>query len=880
MTLGPFARLALLLVPRRWRDSVSRDLLDEAGAGRTTGFWGDLWMGWQIVRIALRFLWHRRRLPSETRERRAWNFRTDIRLAWRGFRREPTSTFAIIGTLALGTGAATATYAVMNYAILRPIPGVADERGLVSVFTQLDAATPGRASASFAHLEAMRSQTPALTGLAGWFGGDKAVAVDPAEPPRTGSFVTVTRGFFDVLGVRPRLGRLFTTEEYETTGTNIVVISERFWSQRLARNPAIVGRKILIGGQTFEIIGVARAFHGLDRLRREDGWLPEASIRTLNSARGPATRDAPIQMVGRLAAGASLAAVQSQLTSAFLSAGEFRMGERTFLPFAFAGVTDGIGVTRARVMAVFRVMLAGVALLLILACANAANLTLARLLRRRQDLRVRQALGANRLRLLREHLVEAAALSACAGLFGLALAALLTSLFRSSRLLSYLPVLDDLSLDWRVAMFCGALSVLTILLFALVPAALATRAGLRGSASVARATRQTGWLRMSLVSVQVALSFALVVAAALLAQSVHRLQTMDFGFEPDAVLAFSYRPNRAGYDDAGTAAAMQRLREHVSAVPGVRGVAMSFLPPLGGSSGSIIRLPGKDAAATMKISSHHVTEDYFAVMGIPVTQGRVFAAAETSPRPQAGGPIILNAALARRLFGSVPAVGREILQQGRGEVWQSRTVIGVVGDVVGANVREGFQPFAYEPFGGSRIATVLVRTDGAAAGIADALRHAARAAAPAVPVDDIQLLRVQANEQIAQERVLSRLSLIFGAVAGLLALAGLYASVAQFVGERAREFAIRTAIGATAPQIAGGILRRVAALTSAGLAVGAVILIALTSLLATYLFGVSPRDPLTIAVAAAVLLLAALAAAWPAVRRAVRVDPATALRTD
>jgi putative ABC transport system permease protein len=874
-TLGPLARLALARVPDRWRDSVARDISDEAARKRLSGVRRDLWLAWQILRVAARFSREDRRKVREAAAGRAtsWNLGTDLRLAVRSVRREPASAIAVMCTLALGTGAVTATYAVVNYAILRPMPGVADESRLVSVYTQVDPTTAHRGSASFAHLVAMRDHTPALTGLAGWNYGDMALTLDPAQPPRMASLVSVTRGFFDVLGVRPRLGRLFTADEYDVTGGNLLVISERLWRRTFNDDPSIVGRRILVGSKPFEIIGVARAFQGLDRLRHDDGWLAVGS-----------GGYAPTNMVGRLAPGATIASAQSQLTAAFRAVGESRIGDRTFWPFAFPGLTDGIGLSKSRMMAVFRVMLAGVALLLVLACANAANLMLARHLRRSADLAVRHALGASRGRLLRELLVEAGAMSIGAGVLGLGLAALLTSLFRTSRLLSYLPVLDTLSLDWRVAAFCAAVSAATIVLFALVPAMLASRADIRATvAAGARTTRRAGWLRTSLVGAQVALSFTLVVVAALLAQSVHRLQTVDFGFEPDRVLAFSFRPTRAGYDDDGTAAAMQRVHDRLAATPGISGVALAFFSPLGGTSGSSIRLPGQDDAHAIKMSSHDVTGEYFSVLGIPVLQGRTFSPSESWLRRSDGAPIILNDTLARKLFGAAPAVGREILQQGRsarGVTWRSRTIIGIVGSVVGSDVREGIKPFAYEPFGGSRISTVLVRPAGRVEGVAGLVRQVARDAAPDVPVDDITPLRVEANEEIAQERVLSRLSLVIGAIAGLLALAGLYAAVAQFVGERTREFAIRAAIGASRPVIAGTILRRVIRIAFGGLAVGALLVIALTSLLATYLFGVSARDPATIVAAAVALTAASLAAAWPAVRRAMRVDPASALRSD
>jgi predicted permease len=520
----------------------------------------------------------------------------------------------------------------------------------------------------------------------------------------------------------------------------------------------------------------------------------------------------------------------------------------------------------------------------VLACANAAGLMLARHVRRRPDLALRGALGAGRLRLLRELLVEAAGLALGSCVIGLVLATALTALFRSSRLLSYLPVLDELSLDWRVAAFGAVISALTIALFALVPALLASRTDLRNSvAGGGRVTRRAGWLRAGLVGAQVALSFTLVVMAALLAQSVHRLQTVDFGFSPESVLAFSFRPTRAGLDDAASWTAMQALHDRLTVTPGIGRAALAFLSPLGGTSGGTLRLPSQDDSQAIKISSHLVSGDFFDVLGIPILRGRTFSPAEAMAARTEGSPIILNDLLARRIFGTVPADGQTILMQARtsrGTTWQTRIVIGVVGNAVGSDVREGLAPFAYEPFGRSRIATVLMRPDVPASHAADLARQIARDVAPGVPVDDIAPLRLEADEEIAQERVLSRLSLVIGAIAAFLALAGLYAAVAQFVNERTREFAIRTALGATRATIAEAILRRIGGMTIGGLAAGAALIAPVSGLIAAYLFGVSAYDPLTIAVAAVGLASAAVAAGWPAIRRAARVDAAVALRSE
>ena len=877
---GLVARAALRLVPAAWRESVARDLADEAVRDGRRGWRGDIWLAWHALRVAARFRSNARMHPPATITL-APNLGTDVRLAWRAIRREPASALAVVLTLALGTGAVTATYAVVNYALLRPVPGVVDEARLISVYSQVDASTPMRTSITFAHLEAMRSQSPALTDLAAWNWTDRALTIDPGDPPRTAKFVEVSRGFFEILGVRPRLGRLYMMDEYESTGTNVLVISERLWRRAFNGDPAIVGRRVNLNGHPFEIVGVAREYRGLDRLRHEDGWLTEASGQTFDSSesRGP-TRWASTNMIGRLAPGATLEAAQAQLIAAFRAVGERRIDTKTYWPIAFEGVTDGIGLTRSRIAALLRVMLAGVGLLLLLACANAANLMLARHLRRRSNLSVRHALGAGRWRLLRELLVEASALAFGAGVLGLGLAMALTSIFRSSRLLSYLPVLDELGLDWRVAAFCASVSAATVFIFGLVPAWMAARADMRLGAPANRATGRAGLLRTSLVGAQVALSFALVVAAALLAQTVHRLQAVDFGFRADRVLHFTFAPSRAGYDDAATSAAMAGLRERLAATPGVSRSALAFFPPVGGSTaGSVVRVPSANHTDGLKIRSHSVTEEYFDVLGIPVLHGRTFTSAEAASPPVDAGPVVLNEPLARRLFGAAPATGQTILQQTR-STWQPRTVIGVVGATLGNDVREGYVPMAYEPFGRRRIAAVLVRPDAEFLQAAAAIRRIAREVAPAVAVDEIESLRVAADELIAQERVISRLSLVIGAIAGLLALAGLYAAMAQFTGERMREFAIRTAIGATRGQVAAGLFGRVGRIAVAGLIIGGALIWPLTGLLAAYLFGVSRNDALTLAGAAVALSLAALAAAWPAVRRAARVDPATVLRGD
>ena len=513
--MGP--RRLLAIVPERWRTAVAADLQEEAA--RWPPFLRVARYVVEIARVGSRLRWAdwrdrtRRRTPRSLG--RNWN--TDVKLAFRSFRREPGSSTAVILTLALGIGATTATYAVFDVAVFRPVPGVADPDRLVSIYVQPDEHTAIRASASFAHLTAMRADAEAVTGIAAYshVAGRLQIAAD--GDPFVGDLSIVTQDYFETLGVRPQLGRLLGADEYENAAPRAVVISERAWRSRFARDPTVVGRLLWANGVPFTVVGVAADFEGLDLTGRDDFWLPHASRRALE----PSLADGPdfvSQMIGRLRPQATLEKARVELARAFASAGQVQYDATSYSAIAYPGLSDGFGFARNRLLTMYRVLMSGVALLLLFACANAANLLLGQYVTRRRSLGLRAAIGATRARLMREMIVESSLIAFVAERpGGLAIGMTLAGLFRGTKLLPYLPALEDLRLNWRVTASAFAAAAATIGLFAIVPAWLASRVEAQdGLRATSRANARAPRLRAALMAAQVSLSLALLVGTALL----------------------------------------------------------------------------------------------------------------------------------------------------------------------------------------------------------------------------------------------------------------------------------------------------------------------------------------------------------------------------
>ena len=795
----------------------------------------------------------------------------DARMALRVLVRQPGVALAVTITLGLGIGGATATYAVFNHVAFRPVPGVAGQNRLITVYYQSSPSEPNRTGASLQHLDAMREGSPALQGLAAWQRREVGFGLESGVAPEVMPVTLVTADYFDVLGIRARVGRLLADDDHD--GQPVLVVSERFADARLGGGD-VVGRRVFLNGRSFLIVGVADAFRGVERIGRDDAWAP---FEVRLTAEAPPAQGV-FNLVGRLRPGASVAQAQEQLRGASVTVGEVRVQAMVFEPIAFPGLTDGIGLTQARLVRIYTILMVGALMLLALGCANAANLLVARNVQRRHELALRVALGAGRTRLIREQTIEAALLSIGAALVGLTFASLLTGLFRGARILSYLPAIDSPTIDLRVIAFCIVVSTCTLLIVTVLPAHAAART--RGRLCLGAGNFETpgrGRIRSALVAVQFALSLTMLVSAGLLANTAWRLQSLDLGFAPDGILTFRVRPYQLYRDDVRSAEVLRQIDERLRRVPELTGVASAWASPLGSTQRTEVEPPRGAAAEPVTVISHSVSATYFEVLRIPLLGGRSFTPEEERETDEPVRPIVVSESFARRWFGTEPPVGREVRTiDRRGDI--TLRVVGLAGDAHHRELREGVVPMIYFPAGRLRTATLMIRTSLPTAQAIAAARSAVYEVDPVLPVSEVGTLTDVIHGELAEERLLARTGLVMAGLAVVLAVMGLHAVMSFFVSQRVRDIAVRRALGASRVQIGAEVFRHVAAVLAVGFACGLALVLATSRLLSARLHGVEPLDPLTIAGAAVILIGAAMLAAAASVRRAVRVDPMLALR--
>jgi len=858
------------LIPQRWRASVTRDLQEEADRSCRGGGW----LLWHLVRIAAVF--GVRRVTDQTLRISAvpqsrgviGNIGSDVRQAMRAIRTRPWSTATIVFTLALGIGASTAVFAVFNYALFRPVPGIADEGTLVSLRIRPNLQSRSETGATFAHLVAMRDM-PAFEGIAAHQPGYYPVRANGTADPRLTRVATVTKGYFQVLGAKAAAGRLFTPEEYETPGTAIAVISEHLWRSVLGGDRDAVGRTILLIDRPFTVVGVVRAFRGLTRVGDEDVWIP------MGSSSAPTLREISTQrMIGRLSADTSLDAAREQAHTAFERVGVIKHGDDIFTAVVFPGLSDGIGLAQSRMRELFWMSAAASGLLLVLACANAASLLISRNMARRRDVALKGALGANRLRLFRELLIETTAIGALSAGAGLAIAAVMTEFFRTFRLASYMPPLTDVSLDWRVSVFAVAVAMITVLLAGGLPSILAARADAEsGLRHLARSTARSSRIRQALTVAQVALSLALVAGAAVLGQSLVRLQSVSLGFEPNRLYSIDLRPGDVGREPARPF--FDEVERRLSETPGIDAATYAQFHHIGPTSSTDVKLspdgPGH------KVVVRQVSAPYLRTLGIPLLAGRMLTAAE-SARPSRSGPVVLDEELARQLFGDTSPLGQTIYTTFPS--LNRREVIGVAGASSTQTLREGFRASMYAAAGDLRIATLHVRSSLPRSEAIRTIRGIVREVEPRLAADDIKTVGTLIDDLSSEERLLARLALVLAGIALVLAASGIYGAMACSVHERTREFGIRMALGASRPAVGREVLRRAVTIAGLGLCGGFGLYFWVSRFLESRLFAISALDPIMLAGASALLLGAALAAAWLPTRRATRVDPTIALRAE
>jgi predicted permease len=803
----------------------------------------------------------------------------DLRYAARSLRRTPGLTLAILLTLTLGVGANSAIFTVVNGVLFRPLPFAAPERLVTAygVFPGLDLPRSHLSEPELLDLEGL----PALSGVAGYRNTRRTVT-GAGEPERVQALLA-TDNFARVLGVTPSLGRFFTRDEDRPGRPAVVVLSDALWRGRYAGDPGIIGRTLLLDGVPHTILGVMpRGF----TLEDAALFLPVAIDRA-----APAPRSAHyLQAVARLRDGITLTEARAQLHTLvlrlnhdFTDAYPANMGFR----FELESTTDSIvGSARPGLLT----LLAAVATLLLVACANVANLLLVRAESRRRELAVRNVLGAGRGRLVRQLLAEGLLLALGGGALGLLVAALGVPVLLASSPAS-LPRHGDIAIDRVVCGVTLLLALGTGLLFGLAPALQLTGSHLQTALKESGdrgGTRTRGRLRRTLVALEVALAMGLVVGASLLLQSFWRLRQVEVGFTPERVLTFDLALPESRYSDTAKVLGFySSLEGRLAGLPGVVQVgAVSHLPLTGMVGNWDIEVEGRpvrpgDPPPSPKINM--ATPGYYSTLKIPLERGRGFVPADD----ERSLPVaVVNSSMARRLWPDADPIGRRFRVIGDSMAWL--TVVGVAHDTrswgLTAEPRPEYTlPFYQLPVSVRtvrRSMSIVIRSAGDPLALAGPARRAIAALDPDLAVSNVRTLDRVVADSVGDRRFTMLLLGLFGAVALALAVIGIYGVTAYSVAQRTREMGIRLALGAAPAAVRQLVVREGVRLALTGLAAGLVLALIGTRALRGQLYGVRSTDPATYLGLSALLLIVVVLATYLPARRATRVDPAITLRAE
>jgi len=816
----------------------------------------------------------------------------DLRYAVRTLLKSPGFTAVAVLTLGLGVGANTAVFTLVNAALFRSPPGARPHELVWLAATRDFPDQPGRPRSyqrrfSLPEYRDYAAGTTAFTGLTAY--QDVALALGSGGEPERINGMMVSGNYFQVLGLVPAAGRFFAAEEDGAPGAHpVVVLSHRLWRRRFGSAPGVVGSDITVNGRHFLVVGVAPAgFVGIQLGEPAELFVPLAMVGVAmpRSAYLLEQRNADwLQIVGRLkpgvtvaAAGAEVATFAARLAQEYPEALAATSAEVTPL----SGGLDPSN--RGEALPILLLLMAVPAVVLLIACANVANLLLARAAGRRREIGIRLALGATRWRLLRQLLTESVLLALCAGAVGMLLSFWLNDVLLA---VSHAPAEIELALkpDLRVFAFTIAIAAATGVLFGLAPALGATRPDVvpalkEEGIALGRRVRRSR-LTGAFVVAQVALSLILLVTAGLFLRSLDKALDVNPGFDPVNRISLSFDLGIQGYTDRQRGTFYARLLERVRALPGVEATSLASPLPLSGRMvGTAVSLEGVDPdAGGVPVSFSAIAPQYFTTLGIPLVRGRDFAASDGAGAPLV---VIVNETLARRLWPDQDPLGRRLRMYGRTEPY--REVIGVAKDGKYDELTESPRNFLYLPERQradlSDIALVA-KTAGDPRPLAGALIAAVHELDPTLPIFRIETLEQSLVNRLDKVRGASSLLGVFGTLALLLAALGLYGVMAYAVTQRTREIGIRVALGAGQRDVLRQFVGEGFRLAVVGVMIGLALSVALTRVIARFLYGVTATDAATFAAGAAVLCVVALAASWFPARRAARVDPMVALRAE
>jgi predicted permease len=877
------ARLLLVLaVPAAHREFVTGDLNEtfERMAARDGVRTARRWY-WREALIAVFTRWLQSPVVSNRPARGDSPVHTllqDLRFGCRLLWRSPGFTSVAVLTLGLGIGANTTIFSWINSVLLTPIPGASDAGRLVS-FSQTFQGS--RFSLSYPDYVDYRTATTLLSGIAAREDLALHVSVDGVPERAWGELVSAN--FFDVLGVRATLGRTFLPEEDRSPrAAPVTVISHGFWQRRFGGDPGVVNRRVDINGHPFTVVGVTpHGFQGSMTALAYDVWVPMMMQPVVmpGADRLPQRDNHWLSAFGRLAPGATPVQARDELDAVTRQMAADRAAYKD-VGVSIALLRDSsdgaISVLRPVLLALAMVA----ALVLIIACANLANLMLARGASRRREMAIRSSMGASRSRIVRQLLTESAIVAAGGAAVALVIARWTAGLLMLFAPPTEFPISLTVPLDVRVFLFTGAAAAITALFFGLVPALQASRGdytpALKDGTQGAGSSRRR--LRDALVVAEVSLSLALLVAAGLCVRSVQEARQFDPGFNPRGVLLTSLDLFPSGYNATTGREFYRQLLDRLRALPGTGSVTLARRVPLGftGTSSAGVMIDGYQpkAGESVSLSYNPVGPDYLKTMQIPLAAGRDIARTDERGAPHVA---VISETTARRYWPDRDPIGGRFRFQGEDD-WI--TVVGVARDVKMRALNEQPRPFAYLPvlqyYHPS--AVIHVRTSGDPAALAASVRQTVQAIDPHLPTFAARTLTAHAGASTFQQRMAGSLLSIFGLLAIVLAAVGLYGVLAFIVSRRTREIGVRMALGATRSSVFRLVVGHGLRLTLIGAALGIAAAFAIAKALSSILFGVEAHDPVTLAGATTVLLLSATAACLIPALRATRVDPVRALK--
>ena len=800
----------------------------------------------------------------------------DIRYGLRMLSKTPGFTAVVVLTLALGIGANTAIFSVVSAVLLQPLPFPQPDRLVAILHLDLRTGETGRAL-SYPDFADLRAQSKSLEAAAAYDEG--SVTMTGMGDPIHLNMGIFSADMFNVLREPPMLGREFTAAE-DKPGTHVVVLSYRLWKTRFGGDTKVTDKQIVLDGKPYVVAGVMPAeFQFPLDSQPVDLWTTIA----VEGAESQAERGSHfLRVIGRLSGGATLAAANAETAeiSARLEK-QYRDTNGHWGMSLVPEMNELVGNVRPALLMV----LGAVGFLLLIACANAANLLLARAAGRQREMAIRASLGAGKSRILRQLLTESVLLSLAGGALGLLLAVWGTAALVNLPALG-IPRLASAGVDWRALAFTLAVSVFTGILFGLAPALHASRFNLFGSLKEGGRTATDGAsrsrMRSLLVISQVSLAVILLIGASLLIESMFHLLHQSPGFDPQGVAAFSLDLPDARYGKPEQSADFfKELLSRIRTVPGVKNASAAMPLPLSDNSlRTSFEIEGQPMAKSdlPRTQIRAVGLDYFQTMRIPLVAGREFTARDDRHAPHV---IIINQTLARKFFPNESAIGKHMKPGMSGGKTDSMCeIVGVVGDVKHRNLwqspdPESYVPYDQDPIGGM---DVVVRADGDPMTLLPALRAQVLALDPELPVYKAKRMEEYVAASIAQRRFTSLLCAIFAGAGLLLAIVGLFGVMSYSVVQRTHEIGVRVAVGAEKTDILRLILKEGMVITSAGLAVGLVGTLSLSSILKSQLFGVTATDPFTFFGVIFALAIVALVACYIPARRATRVDPMVALR--